>query len=178
MTPNLTVNQVIPAPGAEGVEASAVITVVFDRPVVPLINTADQSSLPQPLTLIPEVAGTGEWIGTSIYQFRPETTFAGGTLYTVTISESLKDIDGSPLNAPYVWQFRTLPPQILSTSPSVNESGVLLEREITVSFNQPMDQASLREAFTLRNLNNAANVVDRSPSAPMARHLHSSRLLA
>ncbi|GAB4556093.1 MAG: hypothetical protein OHK0023_28040 [Anaerolineae bacterium] len=158
VTPNLTVNQVIPAPGAEGVEASAVITVVFDRPVVPLINTADQSSLPQPLTLIPEVAGTGEWIGTSIYQFRPETTFAGGTLYTVTISESLKDIDGSPLNAPYVWQFRTLPPQILSTSPSVNESGVLLEREITVSFNQPMDQASLREAFTLRNLNNAANV--------------------
>src|SRR5689334_4382171 len=71
VTGNLTVGQVVPAPDAQQVEAGANITVVFARPVVPLINSADQSSLPQPLTFSPAVEGKGEWVGTAIYTFRP-----------------------------------------------------------------------------------------------------------
>ncbi|MCC7206756.1 MAG: Ig-like domain-containing protein, partial [Anaerolineae bacterium] len=158
IAPNLSVNQVIPAPGAENVEAGATITVVFDRPVVPLVVTGAQSDLPQPLTLSPEVEGTGEWVGTAIYVFRPARALAGSTLYTATVSGDLTDVDGSPMDAPYTWQFRTMPPQILSTEPYSNASQVALEQVIKLYFNQPMDPDSTRAAFTLRNANTGADV--------------------
>ncbi len=156
IAPNLSVSQVIPAPNAENIEAGATITVVFDRPVVPLTTTGDQANLPQPLSFDPPLDGSGEWIGTAIYQFTPKTALNGGTLYTATLSADLTDLDGSALGAPYTWQFRTIPPQILSVSPQGDS--VRLESEITVRFNQPMDEASLREAFTLRNAANGADV--------------------
>lgn len=157
IAPNLSVNQVIPAPNAESIATSATITVIFDRPVVPLTVTGAQADLPQPLSLTPPVEGTGEWIGTAIYQFTPKNGLNGGTLYTATISPDLTDIDGSALGTPYTWQFRTVAPQILSVSPQGDQ--VRLESEITVRFNQAMDENSLREAFTLRNTANGADVI-------------------
>jgi hypothetical protein len=158
IAPNLSVNQVIPAPGAENVEAGATITVVFDRPVVPLVVTGAQSDLPQPLTLSPAVEGTGEWVGTAIYVFRPAQALAGSTLYTATVSDDLSDVDGSPMTGPYTWQFRTIPPQILSTEPYTNASQVPLEQVVRLYFNQPMDPDSTRGAFTLRNENTGSDV--------------------
>ncbi|MFN7211049.1 MAG: Ig-like domain-containing protein, partial [Aggregatilineales bacterium] len=154
---NLSVSQVIPAPNAESIATNATITVIFDRPVVPLTVTGAQADLPQPLSLTPSVEGTGEWIGTAIYQFTPKNGLAGGTLYTATLSPELTDIDGGALGAPYTWQFRTVAPQILSVFPQGDS--VRLESEITVRFNQAMDEDSLREAFTLRNTANAADVI-------------------
>ena len=158
VAPNLSVNQVIPAPGAEAIEAGATITVVFDRPVVPLVTTGAQADLPQPLTLTPAVEGTGEWVGTAIYVFRPARALAGGTLYTATVSADLRDVDGSPMSGPYTWQFRTIPPQVLSTSPFNAASRVRLESPIRIDFNQPMDRASTAAAFTLRNAVTGADV--------------------
>ena len=37
----------------------------------------NQGGLPHPLTLDPAVPGTGEWINTSIYVFRPDQPLAG-----------------------------------------------------------------------------------------------------
>src|SRR5258708_26690557 len=94
---NLAITQVLPAANAQNVEAKASITVVFNRPVVPLINSADQAKLPQPLTLSPAVDGKGEWVGTAIYVFHPTKPMAGGTQSPPTISGDLKDVDGNPL---------------------------------------------------------------------------------
>ncbi|MFQ3536020.1 MAG: Ig-like domain-containing protein [Aggregatilineales bacterium] len=157
VAPNLSVNQVIPAPNAESIATNATITVIFDRPVVPLAVTGAQADLPQPLSFTPPLEGSGEWIGTAIYQFTPKNGLAGGTLYTATISADLSDVDGSTLSAPYTWQFRTIAPQILSVSPEGDQ--VRLESEVAVRFNQAMDENSLREAFTLRNTANGADVV-------------------
>ncbi len=157
VAPNLSVSQVIPAPNAESIATNATITVIFDRPVVPLTVTGAQADLPQPLSLTPSVEGTGEWIGTAIYQFTPKSGLAGGTLYTASLSPDLTDIDGGALGAPYTWQFRTVAPQILSVFPQGDS--VRLESEVTVRFNQAMDEDSLREAFTLRNTANAADVI-------------------
>lgn len=156
IAPNLSVNQVIPAPNAENIATNATITVIFDRPVVPLTVTGAQADLPQPLSFEPSIEGTGEWIGTTIYQFTPKNGLNGGTLYTATISGDLTDLDGSALGTPYTWQFRTIAPQILSVSPQGDSA--LLDSEIVVRFNQAMNEASLREAFVLRNAANGANV--------------------
>jgi hypothetical protein len=122
ISPNLAVNQVIPAPNTQNVEAGASITVVFDRPVVPLVTSSEQANLPQPLKLNPAVEGKGEWLGTAIYAFRPAKPLAGGTLYTATIDGALKDVDGTPLDKPYSWTFTTVPPQILSLSPPLTRT--------------------------------------------------------
>ncbi|MCC6975883.1 MAG: Ig-like domain-containing protein [Anaerolineae bacterium] len=179
IAPNLSVSQAIPAPGAESVEAGATVTVVFDRPVVPLVTTGDQGSLPQPLSFSPAVEGKGEWLGTSIYTFRPTKAFVGGTLYTATISGDLKDVDGSPMSGPYTWQFRTVAPMILNFYP-YDSSTAPLNQAIQIDFNQPMDKESVRANFTLRNLTSSADVAgtftfsndDRTlifqPTAPLA----------
>ncbi len=158
VVPPLAVSQVIPAPDAQNVEAGGTITVVFNRPVVPLVTTGEQSGLPQPLTFSPAVEGKGEWDGTAIYTFRPTKAFAGGTTYTVTVSGDIKDVDGNPLDKPYSWKFSTIAPQWQYISPNNGQTLVPLESPISVQFNQPMDPASTQAAFTLRNLSTGADV--------------------
>ena len=73
----LEVTQVLPAPDTVAVDVGAAITVMFNRPVVPLSSLEDQASLPNPLTLEPSASGQGEWLNTSIYIFRPDEPLAG-----------------------------------------------------------------------------------------------------
>src|SRR6185295_19845025 len=67
----LEVGQVIPADGAQDVQAGSTITVLFSRPVVPLTVVEQQGNAPQPLTFEPVVQGTGEWLSTAVYVFHP-----------------------------------------------------------------------------------------------------------
>ncbi len=145
----LEVSAVIPAADATGVAADATITVSFNRPVVPLVSTEQLDQLPQPLVSDPPIEGTGEWINTSIYQFTPSKPLAGGTTYTVSVAAGLTDVTGSTLDTSYTWRFKTLSPEILNVSPYQGESGVLLDRSISVQFSQPMNRASTEEAFLL-----------------------------
>ncbi len=145
----LNVAAVVPAPDAVGVAANATITVSFNRPVVPLVSTEQQADLPRPLTISPEVEGTGEWLNTSIYVFTPRNPLAGGQTYTVSIPAGLTDVTGSTLDETYSWQFKTLPPEILNVSPYDSQSNVLLDAMMSVQFSQPMDTASTEGAFSL-----------------------------
>src|SRR5687768_9140196 len=81
----LRVTEVLPSPDTQNVAADAAITVIFNRPVVPLVVAEEMDTLPDPLTITPSVAGEGEWLNTSIYMFRPDPAFAGGREYTVTV---------------------------------------------------------------------------------------------
>src|SRR5262249_46209651 len=151
------VSQVVPAPDSNQVEAQATITVAFSQPVVPLVNSADQGKLPQPLTISPAVDGKGEWVGTAIYVFHPTKALAGGTTYSVTVGSDLKDVNGSPLDKPYTWKFTTIAPQILDMQPAQGQQ-VSLSQPIEIRFNQPMDPASTQAAFSLRNIANGSPV--------------------
>src|SRR3989338_4328806 len=93
----LEVTQVLPAPDTFGAEAQSVITVMFNRPVVPLTSLGDQAALPSPLTLEPRVEGQGEWLNTSIYVFRPSQPLVGGETYTGRIPAGLQDTTGGLL---------------------------------------------------------------------------------
>ena len=63
----LEVSQVMPSPDSDELDPDTVVTVVFNRPVVPLTAISRQGELPQPLTFVPPVRGRGEWLNTSIY---------------------------------------------------------------------------------------------------------------
>ena len=149
----LEVGQVIPADGAQEVQPATTITVLFNRPVVPLTVVEQQANAPQPLSFSPGIAGTGEWLNTAVYVFHPAAPLAGGTSYTAHVAAGLQGTDGSPLQSEYTWQFSTARPQVLSVFPQDGERLVAIERPIAVQLNQPIAAAAARPAFHLRSAN-------------------------
>jgi len=55
----LEVSQVIPGQETSEVQSDAAITVIFNRPVVPLVSTGQQQDLIQPLSFEPDYQSTG-----------------------------------------------------------------------------------------------------------------------
>ncbi|MGC9395733.1 MAG: Ig-like domain-containing protein, partial [Anaerolineae bacterium] len=145
----LEVAQVIPDPDTANVETESTITVMFNRPIVPLTTLAQMEDLPDPVTFDPEIEGSGEWLNTSIYIFTPEEPLAGGVTYRATVNAGLQDIAGAVLAEDYVWHFSTLPPNVVWTRPRSDETLVDINTAISVQFNQPVDLASVERAFTL-----------------------------
>lgn len=146
----LRVTATTPSDAASEVDVNSAIVVSFNRPVVPLVGTADQADLPQPLTITPAVTGTGEWISTSIYRFDPEPALAGATDYTVTVAQ-LTAVGGETMEAPFTFAFSTSTPLVTSWTPS-QTSGVAPDSAVSVTFSQAMDQPSSEAAFALVSL--------------------------
>lgn len=158
------VSQVTPAPGTIDVSTGAVITVIFNRPVVPLVVVEDQSTLPQPLVITPTVAGVGEWLNTSVYIFRPENGLVGATTYQASVRADLQDAAGVQLADGYSWEFTTLPPSIAGLalpgyydSPPDGLDNILLDQAFEITFRQPMERESTEAAFSI-STNGSASV--------------------
>jgi len=144
---NLSVGEVVPGPDSIEIDPTSVITVFFNRPVVPL-TIGEAASGPDPLTFQPAVRGEGEWINTSIYQFTPADPLLGGQTYSVSIDPGLSDQTGGSLEGGYAWQFTTAVPQVTNITPE-RDGIYLVDQTITVEFNQPMDRRSVERAFSL-----------------------------
>ncbi|MBN1147462.1 MAG: Ig-like domain-containing protein [Anaerolineales bacterium] len=138
--------QSLPEAEAAEVDPSAAIVAAFNRPVIPL--GADLLSQPAAFALEPAAEGRGEWINTSTYLFYPEPPLEGGRRYTAVINPDLKSIDGGPLQEAASWGFSTAQPRLLSIEP-VTEIPWPLDAELALSFNQPMDSASVEDNFKL-----------------------------
>jgi hypothetical protein len=147
----LEVAQVIPAHGTTGVETDSAITVMFNRPVVPLTTLGQQKDLPQPLAFDPPIVGEGEWLNTSIYIFRPSEPLAGGTTYTAQVTAGLTDAAGDALLPDdFTWQFVTATPKVVWVEPADDAQLVDVDTVIKVQFSQPVDADSVRAAFGLQ----------------------------
>ncbi|HMD88750.1 MAG TPA: Ig-like domain-containing protein, partial [Anaerolineaceae bacterium] len=152
---DLQVSQVFPADQAVDVQNQALLTVMFNRPVVPLVIAEDQSKLPNPISIDPEISGTGQWLNTSVYIFRPTSFFRGGVNYKVTVKAGLADAAGSKLAQDYSWSFKTQAPSILAfqvgdnVNPEEDLPGVVLNPTFTVNFAQPMNTTSVENGLTL-----------------------------
>lgn len=148
----LGVSEVIPAPGATSVDPDSVITVLFNRPVVPLtIEPADD--LPQPLDFEPDIAGEGEWLNTSIYVWRPNQPLAAGQPYQVSIRPDLLTSADAIMQHPFTWAFTTLAPAVSWVRPANQAQTVPLDAVVEVYFNQSMDRASVEEGVSLLGTN-------------------------
>lgn len=148
----LEVSQVIPADGVSDVDSDSRLTVLFNRPVVPLVGTAQQGDLPQPLTLEPPVSGRGEWVASSIYRFVPDQPLAGATEYRARVGTGFEDITGSILEGEYVWQFTTVNPAVVAIQP---ENGTLdfgPSQTMTITFNMPMNRSATEAAVSVRGV--------------------------
>ena len=157
----LQVSQVFPQDGAQSIANDAVVTVIFNRPVVPLVIAEQQKELLDPLTITPEIAGHGEWVNTSVYAFHPDKVFRGDTTYTAVVKAGLADASGeSRLGQDYTWQFTTIAPSLASldlssgvSNPDNHYQNVLLDEYFTLSFYQPMDRPSVEANLSLTSEN-------------------------
>ncbi|MEJ2288362.1 MAG: Ig-like domain-containing protein [Deinococcales bacterium] len=145
----LEITQVMPASDSGDLDPDTVVTVVFNRPVVPLAAISQQGELPQPLTFVPPVQGRGEWLNTAIYLFTPADGLLPGTHYKARVAAGLADTTGAVLEEDYTWEFETIRPAILQVSPPEDFVQVGPTDIISVTFNQPVDHTSAQSRFSL-----------------------------
>ena len=143
---SLSISEVYPAAGSETVPVDSAITVVFDRPVVPLQLSAKAVALPQPLTLSPAVAGQGEWVNSAVYVYKPAAPLPGAATFRAHVT-ALQAADGTKLDSAYSWAFQSAPPSIVAVQPPPGSRDVILNPRIQVRFDQPLPQEGVEQAF-------------------------------
>lgn len=148
----LRLAQALPEPGSVEVDPTSAVVAAFNRPVVPL--GADPLDLPAAFSLEvdgqEQTGGRGEWLNTSTYIYYPDPALQGGKAYTVLLNPDLQGADGSPLEAGEGgWSFTTARPRLLALQPDASAASIRLDTDFTLTFNQPMDAASVEANFSL-----------------------------
>ncbi len=139
--------QLLPRSGAQDTDPTSAIVVAFNYPVVPL--GADQAGLPAAFDLQPSAEGRGEWLNTSTYIFYPQPALDAGREYSLRLNPDLRGTDGSPLESLAEWSFSTREPRLELIEPGPDAGSLRLDPQFKLTFNQPMDPASLEANLRL-----------------------------
>lgn len=127
------IETIFPASMSEAHEDSE-ITIVFNRPMVPLTTLVGQESIDLPITITPPTPGKFKWISSRNLQFIPETTLLPSSQYTVEIKSGFNSLDGLPV-APVTHSFVTRPLRYETVSADL----IGYQSPIIIAFNQPVD---------------------------------------
>ncbi|HLD08225.1 MAG TPA: Ig-like domain-containing protein [Candidatus Peribacterales bacterium] len=153
----------IPAPDSVDIPRDAVITMIFDRPMVPLVHVYGKEELQLKdwkVKLNPEVAGKWRWLGTSTVEFRPSEALQLATKYTMDVPPGIKSIAGDEIAENYSWGFETLRPKVMNTDPYEGSVGIGPDAKIRISWNQEMNVEALRSFVSLQqNLGDAPTTI-------------------
>lgn len=134
---------VFPAEGAEANEYSA-ITLVFNRPMVPLSVLAAMKEEPLPITITPSTDGTFTWKSTRTLQFVPNERLWRASHYTVTLGEGMASIEGVPV-LPNTFTFSTRPLRVEHMS----EGDTRYNQPEIIRFNQPVDLEATKQYISV-----------------------------
>lgn len=134
-------------PTSDGeVHEESELSVVFNRPMVPLTTRAEMDSMEVPVRLEPEVQGVWKWKSTRLLQFIPTNAFTRATTYTVTVNEGFKSLDGVSVPG-FTHTFTT---RTLKHHPIASE--VRFDAPLEIAFNQPVDiEKTARELVFTKN---------------------------
>ena len=131
-----------------------VVSASFNMPMNPLTINASTFTLKQGATA---VAGVITYAGNNAF-FTPNSNLTANMIYTATITTGALNTAGNPISNNYVWNFTTgtsIAPKVISTSPTSNENGVLLNKVITATFDMAMNPLTIPASFTLKQGTNA-----------------------
>ncbi|HUS15746.1 MAG TPA: Ig-like domain-containing protein, partial [Chloroflexia bacterium] len=150
----------LPSAGAAEVPPDTIVTITFNRPMIPLTALDNQPDPSQWVTISPAVNGRWVWLGTGAVGFHAAGNgFLPSTDYTVEVKAGWPDADGATLAQGQTVRFTTIKPAILDLSPGNGASGVGLDTPLVVTFNQPMNHGSVQQSFT-------PHVAERSAALP------------
>ncbi|MDD5623603.1 MAG: Ig-like domain-containing protein [Candidatus Peribacteraceae bacterium] len=144
----------IPSENAVGIADSSKITLVFDRPMIPLTQVqgdfAQARTANWPVTISPEVKGRWRWLSTVAVEYVPESGLPLNTRYTVTVPKGLTSVTGDATEKDFSWSFETQRPELVSTEPEKGTSLAGPTTEVQLHFNQNMDPKRAKDALTLK----------------------------
>ncbi|GAA4061153.1 hypothetical protein GCM10022389_01980 [Flavobacterium cheonanense] len=139
-----------PTSNETGVALNKVVRATFNMPMDATTLNTSTFTLKQGTTTI---TGVVTYSGNNAF-FTPSTNLVSNTIYTATITTGAKNLANTPIASNYVWSFTTgtiVAPKVISTDPSNNETGVLLNKVITATFDMPMNPLTINSStFTLK----------------------------
>lgn len=145
-----------PANSATEVPLNQVISVTFNEAInASTINATSFLVTSALLSVNPtlSVGGTISYSGVTA-TFTPSVTLVPNTSYVVKITTAVKDLKGNALQEDYIFTFSTgvvLQPIVIETSPTANETEVVLNKVVGATFNMPMDATTINTTtFTLK----------------------------
>lgn len=138
-----TVMSTAPLASATGVAINSVVTATFSEPML-LSSLASAFTLKQGTTLIPSVVTS---VGNTA-TLTPNASLANATLYTATITVGAKDLANNVLAVETTWTFTTIGPDVTvpvvsSTIPAQSALNVAVGDNITATFSEEMDLATM-----------------------------------
>ncbi|WP_169315309.1 Ig-like domain-containing protein [Terriglobus roseus] len=143
----------VPVNNATGVPLTQTLSAVFSKPMNAATLTATTFTVTGPSGVA--VAGTVAYAsGTNTATFAPSAALLPSATYVATITTGAQDTTGTALGGNYVWSFRTVPaptpPTIISTSPANKAAGVPFNQQVTATFSEAMNSATIDETtFTV-----------------------------
>ncbi len=133
------------APQGITVGKEAKIVVMFNQPMVGLTDLDSQKADNIKLELNPATPGKVQWIDTSSFSFVPDAALLLGSTYTVAVQKGTTSLDGGQTEKDYQFTFKTIPPRIVTFEPANGYELAGTTTPLRVSFNQPIDLASLAQ---------------------------------
>jgi len=138
-----------PSNSATNIPLNQVITVTFNEVMNPSTINSSTFIVRNGLAIAGTISTSG-----AIAKFTPAQNLIPNTTYSVQITTGAKDPRGNALQEDYLFSFSTgavLRPLVLATSPTSNETGVVLNKVVNATFNMPMDPTTINTtSFTLK----------------------------
>ena len=131
-----------PTTNETNVALNKIVEATFNMPMNSATITTSSFTLKQGTSVIP---GTVTYNANTAF-FKPTSSLTSNTIYTATITTAVQNLAGVSIATDYIWNFTTgtnIAPIVTSTSPNPDETGVLLNKIITATFNMPMDPLTL-----------------------------------
>ncbi len=134
------------------VDVAPFVSVTFDQPMVPVGTVGQVAAEAAPATLVPDVPGAWQWIGTTTIRFDAAVDgldrLPMATDYTVTVPAGTVSATGGVLAEDVAWTFSTPPPQVVAFQPDDDESLPLAPVYLAV-FDQRIDPSAVLAAVHL-----------------------------
>ena len=140
-----TVTSIAPANAATTVPINTNISATFSEGMDPATITSATFTLTQGAT---PVSGAVTYLGATA-TFNPTSNLAASLPFTATITTGAKDLAGNALAANKTWTFTTgttadiTAPTVSSTIPADTATGVVINGNITATFDEAMDPATI-----------------------------------
>jgi uncharacterized protein YfaS (alpha-2-macroglobulin family) len=138
--------QILPEEDTEAAIDSE-ITIMFNRPMVPLTTIDIQEDFELPITLTPETEGDWRWISTRALQFVPKASLVPSANYEINIDSELRSEDGLKVNG-LTHEFFTTPLRVNE----VTQGEIIYNQPIRIVYNQEVDLEETQAEMTLKDL--------------------------
>ncbi|MDD5026270.1 MAG: Ig-like domain-containing protein [Candidatus Peribacteraceae bacterium] len=162
----------LPNPNAVGIPPQSKITIVFDRPIIPLTQVQGDAASTRmanwPVTITPSVQGRWRWLSTIAVEFIPTIGLVPSTKYTVHVPDGITTVAGDATEQDFSWSFETIRPTMIDSSPLEGYQLAGPTTVLSLTFNQEMNLQTAKPQLklTARSIADPPTIDDAKAIAP------------